>query len=254
MTHRSRFRAIALAVVALSALAPLPAARAEGWEFEFEGGVASASRVDVRIPGDGGTRFSLVDDLSSGSEGIFRARIGYRFSDRHFVSALYAPFELEVGGTFDRDVDFAGERFEAGSPVRADYRFDSYRLTYRYGLVRTDELEIGAGFTAKVRDAEIRLSDETGSASKTDTGFVPLLHAHLAWQPGGGPFGLLVDVDALAAPQGRAEDLLVAGTWRVRPGVDLRLGYRMVEGGADNDEVYTFSWFHAAVAGVRIAF
>jgi hypothetical protein len=59
---------------------------------------------------------------------------------------------------------------------------------------------------------------------------------------------------SLAAPQGRAEDFLVAGTWRIRSGVDLRLGDRMIEGGADSDEVDTFSWLRFAVAGFRIPF
>jgi len=31
-------------------------------------------------------------------------------------------------------------------------------------------------------------------------------------------------------------------------------GYRVLEGGADNDEVYTFSLFHYAVAGIEMRF
>jgi hypothetical protein len=34
--------------------------------------------------------------------------------------------------------------------------------------------------------------------------------------------------------------------------VELDLGYRRLEGGADNDEVYTFAFFNYAVAGVRV--
>ncbi len=41
---------------------------------------------------------------------------------------------------------------------------------------------------------------------------------------------------------------------RLNDSVDLDLGYRLVEGGADNDEVYTFAFFHYAVAGVRVRF
>jgi len=89
---------------------------------------------------------------------------------------------------------------------------------------------------------------------KTNIGFVPLLNAHLEWRPRNGPFGLVVDVDALAAPQGRAEDVLIAAMWTPRPGMDLRLGYRTVEGGADNDEVYSFAWLHSVVAGLALTF
>jgi hypothetical protein len=62
----------------------------------------------------------------------------------------------------------------------------------------------------------------------------------------------LLDADALAAPQGRAEDVFLALTWALRDGLELRAGYRTPEGGADNDEVYSFAWLHYAVVGVAI--
>jgi hypothetical protein len=34
----------------------------------------------------------------------------------------------------------------------------------------------------------------------------------------------------------------------------LRVGYRTVEGGADNDKVYSFAWFHYVVVGLAIGF
>jgi hypothetical protein len=36
--------------------------------------------------------------------------------------------------------------------------------------------------------------------------------------------------------------------------VSLKAGYRILEGGADNDKVYTFSLFHHAVAGIVVRF
>jgi hypothetical protein len=44
------------------------------------------------------------------------------------------------------------------------------------------------------------------------------------------------------------------GVFRLSDRVDLDLGYRLLEGGADNDEVYAFAFFHYAVAGVRVRF
>ncbi len=42
--------------------------------------------------------------------------------------------------------------------------------------------------------------------------------------------------------------------FRLSDRVDLDLGYRLLEGGADNDAVYTFATVHYAVAGVRVRF
>jgi len=250
----SRVRAFGLGVAAavLVLLVHRPAA-ADGVEADFEAGVAAASRNDVRIPGAGGTDLSLVDDLSAPPTPVFRLRVGYRFADRHLVTALYAPLRLNATGVLDRDVTFAGQTYPAGSSLLGVYRFDSYRLTYRYSFVRNESVEVAAGFTGKIRDAEISLYGPQ-TARKTNTGFVPLLNFHFEWRPGGGSFGVVLDADALAAPQGRAEDILLAATWAVSDAIVLRIGYRTVEGGADNDEVYNFAWLHYAVSGVALRF
>jgi hypothetical protein len=251
MLSRSLIISLTSALLAAAILCGASPARAEV-EAEVEAGAVFFSRNDAAIPGDG-TRFSLVDDLSTDPAPAFRLRLGYRFADRHLVSALYAPLAVTATGTLDRDLSFRGATYEAGTPLLAVYRFNSYRVTYRYSFVWTDELDLAAGFTAKIRDAETSLYGAE-ARRKTNVGFVPLLNLHAAWKPGGGEWGVLLDADALVAPQGRAEDILLAATWDVRDGVELRAGYRTVEGGADNDEVYSFAWLHFAVVGLRMTF
>ena len=82
---------------------------------------------------------------------------------------------------------------------------------------------------------------------------MPLLYAFARYQATD-RLALEAEADALAAPQGRAEDVSVKVVFRVSDTVDLDVGYRLLEGGADNDEVYTFAFFHYAAAGVRIRF
>jgi len=206
-------------------------------ESELEAGFVFVGPNDVRIPGSGGTAISFSADLKTEPAPTFRVRVGYRFRERHLITALYAPLQLNATGEVDRDVSFAGGSYPAGSPLLGVYRFDSYRLTYRYSFIRRPGLDLAAGVTANIRDAEVSLYG-VEARTKTNTGFVPLLNVHVAWRPGDGRFGLLLDADALVAPQGRAEDVLLAITWEVRDGLELRLGYRTLEGGADNDEVY----------------
>jgi hypothetical protein len=222
-------------------------------EVDMETGVVFVGRNDTRIPGDSGTKISLSRDLSISPAPFFRLRVGYRIAERHLITALYAPLQVNARGSIERRVSFAGKRFPADTSLLAVYRFNSYRLTYRYSFFWEDGLDVAAGFTAKIRDAETSLyGAEAGR--KTNVGFVPLLNVHAAWRPNRGAFGIVLDADALAAPQGRAEDVLVAATWAVRKECELRVGYRMVEGGADNDQVYSFAWFHYAAAGLRMSF
>lgn len=220
-------------------------------ESELEAGYVFVGRNDVRIPGNGGTPISLSDDLKTDPAPVFRVRVGYRFGERHLITALYAPLQLNATGAVGHDVSFAGGTYPAGTPLLGVYRFDSYRLTYRYSFIRRTGFELAAGVTAKIRDAEVSLYGAE-ARTKTNTGFVPLVNVHVAWRPGDGRFGLLLDADALAAPQGRAEDVLLALTWAVRDELELRVGYRTLEGGADNDEVYNFAWLNYVVVGVAM--
>jgi hypothetical protein len=63
-----------------------------------------------------------------------------------------------------------------------------------------------------------------------------------------------LDADALAAPQGRAEDVVVRTVVDLSPSIKAHIGYRLLEGGADNDSVYTFAFLHYAVIGLQVEF
>jgi hypothetical protein len=121
-------------------------------------------------------------------------------------------------------------------------------VTYRYDFYRREKLRLGIGFTGKIRDAAISIEGGDQRSEKTNTGFVPLINFRAQWTIS--PcFGLILDGDALAAPQGRAEDVLVALTASTSKNLHLKIGYRLLEGGADNDEVYTFALVHYLVIG-----
>ena len=219
---------------------------------EAEGGVATNLYNDVQVPGDTGTRFSLTDDLESDPVLAGRVRLTYTLGGRHNLSALYSPLVAKGRGTFEQRVDFNGDTFPADVPVESRYQFNSYRLTYRYTLVDNNRLELGLGATAKIRDAAIQLETDGRTSEKTNVGFVPLVNFRLAWRFAERA-GLLLQGDALAAPQGRAEDVLVALTYRLTGPVTVYGGLRALEGGADVDEVYNFTLFGYAVAGLALS-
>lgn len=151
------------------------------------------------------------------------------------------------------DIYFAGVTFPANRQLNGTYKFNSYRLTYRYDIISKTRVVFGLGFTAKIRDARIRLSSSDLTAEKTNVGFVPIINFRLLWRMNE-KIGLLLDGDALAAPQGRAEDVLIAATFKVSKNFLIRAGYRILEGGADNNEVYNFALFHYASVGMAYTF
>lgn len=237
-------------VLATLLLSTAGTARAVDWFADVETGAIWATRNDVRIPGDTGTDLSLVDDLDPSPGPYYRLRLGATFAERHTVFAFYTPVRLSARGTLSRDVRFLDATYPAGSEIVAGYRFDSIRLTYRYALVRSARWEADVGFTAKIRDADITLAG-TQVRRRANTGFVPLLsfRGALRLSP---RLSLVLDGDALAAPQGRAEDVGLALELGLREGVLARAGYRFIEGGADNDSVYNFALVHHLGVGLTV--
>jgi hypothetical protein len=238
-----------LVVLAFVCIAPAPLSAQ--WTFDIEAGVADNPYNDIRIPGTTGTKFSLTDDFEDDMGGFWRLRVERQLGDRHTLSLLIAPLRLEAAGINRSDLTFTDVTFPAGTALDILYRFDSYRLTYLYGIHRRPNLRISAGVTAKIRDAEIRVSSPLTVATKTNTGFVPLLHARLEFDISQRVTALL-DADALAAPQGRAEDVLAAVMVRIAKSAQLRAGYRFLEGGADNDDVYSFAMINYFLLGLTI--
>jgi hypothetical protein len=222
-------------------------------KLDIETGGVFSGYNDVRIPGDEGTLFSLSEELEIDPSVFYRVRAFYDFNPRHHLGILIAPLSLSSKGQLDRNLVFQGKTFSANTPLDATYRFNSYRLVYRYDFLLKEKIELGVGFTAKIRDAEISVRGDGMEAKKTNVGFVPIIHFRMLWNFYD-KLGLLVDGDALAAPQGRAEDVLAALQYQVSDRIGLKLGYRILEGGADNDVVYNFSLFNYAVIGAIINF
>jgi hypothetical protein len=243
---------MAAALVMLVALVAPPQAATGDVQVAVEGGAAWQTRNDFRIPGDGGSLVSLAD-FDSGPVPAFRATLTWDLTKHQSLRLLAAPLRLETTFRPAEPIVFQDLVFPAGQPTDATYVFNSWRLTWYWRFAPGRRWSFRLGATLKVRDAEIGLAGAPGSSVKDDLGLVPLLYAFARYRATD-RLALEAEADALAAPQGRAEDVSLKAVFRVSDAVDLDVGYRLLEGGADNDEVYTFAFFHYAVAGVRIRF
>lgn len=236
----------------LLSLAPVPAWSQDRFRLDLEGAAAWQTRNQFRIPGATGTLVSL-EDYTSGPFPALRATLVWDLGEHSSLRLLAAPLRLDVDFTPETPIDFQGETFAAGRPTRARYEFDSYRLTWLYRFRPSGDWSFRAGVTAKVRDARIGLSSGSLAAEKTNTGPVPLLYGGARYSPGD-RFTVDLDVDAAWAPQGYAVDLALRAEWRLSGKASAFVGYRFLDGGADNDEVYTFATFHYATAGLSLRF
>lgn len=222
------------------------------FKLDIESGVVFGTNYNkVRIPNVGGTQVNLAKDLSIDPKIFYRIRGTYTIGNRHNISALFAPLSVKYSGNFDQNVNFNGLNYLSGQPLQVFYKFNSYRLTYRYDFVAKTRWRVGLGLTGKIRDADVRFKNESNDTHFDNVGFVPLVNFYAAYKPSY-RWSVILEGDALAAKQGRAEDILAGAAYQVNPKFGIKAGYRVVEGGADTDEIYNFNWINYASVGVLL--
>jgi len=227
--------------------------KAQFW-LDLEAGLVFGTNYnDIRIPGTSGTLIDVSDQLSVKPQVFYRLRAGYTIANRHTISALFAPLTVNYDGSFDQDVNFNNAVYRRNEDVVVNYKFNSYRLTYRYDFVVNERWRVGAGLTGKIRDADIRYRSASNDQHFSNVGFVPLVNFYVGYKPTQ-YWTAILEGDALASKFGRAEDIFAGVSYHVNPNLGIKLGYRAVEGGADNDQIYNFTWINYASAGLLISF
>ncbi|MCB5249137.1 MAG: hypothetical protein WCY87_07090, partial [Candidatus Cloacimonadales bacterium] len=194
---------------------------------------------------------SFTDELETDPGFSSRLLLHYKPHPRHQITLLAAPLTLKPSGTLKNTIEYEGVTFNAGEEIEAEYRFDSYRLGYRYFFPKRLFVLKSLGVAAKIRDAEILLKSGDKRSTKTNTGFVPLLNVNMGY-PIMDELELVLEAEGLGSPYGRAEDVYLGLDFSINHKLNMRAGYRLLEGGSDNDEVYTFAAIHYATLGFSV--
>ena len=233
----------------LSTISP---ATAGEFDVRLESGGVWSSRNDVRIPGDDGTTFDMLGLTGNGPDPYLRVYATYHFNSRHALRLTFAPLTVEGTGRLNDDVMFEDEMFAADLPTKGTYKFNTYRMTYRWTFYDRERWRLGLGAAVLVRDADITLEQGDKRQSRDDLGLVPLLHLYGEYRFNDRA-SVILDMEGAWSPMGRAIDAALKAQYNFDSGLYLETGYRTLEGGADNDDVYTFAWLHYALvaAGYR---
>ena len=250
-------RALLPGAAALVVLSPVAAQADDGDvpkpSLTLELGATWQLRNTVQIPNEPpNTRFGLDELTGEGPYPAGRVMLDWPLGGKHHLRFIIAPLGIEETGTSSEPIVFQDTTFAAGE-VRATYRFDSYRATYRYVFHDSANWTWSGGATLNVRDAEIGLKQGDLRRTKSNTGLVPLLALYGEWRFAPGWTGVF-DFEGLGAPQGRAIDAALKIGYDVSPRVNLAAGYRFLDGGADNDELYTFARFDSVLMSLTWRF
>ena len=246
----ARAVAVAVALATAMALSAPVLASAPRLTLDADLYAASQGRNVAQAPNDAsGTRFSIASLTGSGPYAAPRVQLAWPAGERSEWRLLLAPLALSADGRTSTPIRFQGGNFVAG-PLQTRYQFNSWRASWRWRWVDRDDLVVKVGFTAKIRDAGIRLRQGSLTAEKNNTGFVPLLHGSFE-RPLGQSWQLDGDIDALAGGPGYAVDAGLRLGREIAPGWSVGASVRYLDGGADNDEVYAFARFTSVGISLR---
>lgn len=221
-------------------------------DLMLEGGAAWQHRNDIEIPPGIGTRYE-IDQADQGPFPHYRIEAYLRLNKKHALRAVYAPFNIETKEVTGKTIVFDGQTYNGTDELIVNYKFNSYRLSYLYGFKGFGADQINFGFTGKIRDANTEFRQGNTKSNYDNIGFVPLLYFEYQksfssnWH-----FNLVID--AAAAPQGRAVDAAFKFRRLIGAASAIGFGLRTLEGGADNDKVFAFSWFNYTVLDIVIGF
>ncbi len=183
------------------------------------------------------TRINFPDGKNQTTGRLYWA---WNINDQDKIRILFSPFTTKATVLVATDVSFMEETFVAGTPIDVSYTFNSYRVSYIRTWNHKTNFRSHFGFTGKIRDAAIKLSNGLVSKERANVGFVPLLNGGLDYNLNSN-WIFVLDVDAAAASQGRAIDGAIEFDYLGFDSYRVGFGYRVLDGGVNTQSNLNFS-------------
>lgn len=200
---------------------------------------------------EGAYAFDFVKE--GGQDVLFpfdRYLVGISINDRHNISLLYQPLEVNTNVTFRDDVMIDSVMFSAGTPMEIKYGFPFYRFTYSYSFVKNDALELAAGLALQARNASIVFKEVSGEQMTVsqNVGPVPAINLYGRYNFNSG-FYLSLDATGLYASsalingasfsfEGSILDASLRAGYPLLEGLDVFLNLRYLGGTAKGESEY----------------
>ena len=223
------------------------------WELRLMPEIAFGGKNVLQCPNTvDGTRVPLDQDFDRRRVGVFspRVELEYVYKRNHFIlTAAWLTDKFE--GISVEDIRFNGTTFDTGSSLLTTYRFDTYRIGYRYRIVARERFDFELGATLLVRDASITMNDYNRPVKFTNVGVAPLISYRIGWNPSN-RITVLSYGDGFAVKQGRAIDVYAGIKYQFNNLLSANLGYRLLDGGSDVESIYTMALYQYLSFGIGL--
>ena len=154
-----------------------------------------------------------------------RINVGAVINDRHRVSFLYQPLEINTVVDFDTTVSINDKDFDGTTELK--YSFPFWRISYSYDLLEDKDVTLGVGAALQIRNASIVFKSTDGSENNVsqNVGLVPALHIYSMWKT---PVGINLSADLTGIYA--SSKIINGATYEFEGSIldaSLRAGYRL---------------------------
>ncbi len=232
---------------------------------DYETGLVSVLSHKIKIGEPG----NLFDYVSQGGQDILfpfeRYNVGAVINERHRISFLYQPLEINTVVPFESTVTVDGKDFDGVTELK--YGFPFWRVSYSYDLLEEKDVTFAVGFSLQIRNASIVFKDVSNDPAKENVvavsqnvGPVPAIHIYSRWET---PFGvdLSADITGLYASsalingasfefEGSILDASLRAGYELKNNVEIFGNVRFLGGTAKGSSSYSgTNWSVASNAG-----
>lgn len=217
------------------------------WSFSLNMGPSWPTKAEATAPSGQGTTIDLIEFDDNFIPNAYVSASRY-FGKRHEISFKLMPMEKRQNGTFTSDVDFAGDTFPAGEPVRTRYRLNEWHLRYRYEFLPKSPISLKAGLGIGLLDTKVEIASLVDGriANADETSVMPLFHLeagyrfNLQWR-------ISADTDFFSDTDNWHDELRALVHYRVDPNWEISGGYRVWAGKIDQDNL-EYAYTHHGVS------
>ena len=217
--------------------------------IDIEGGVAYQTRNTCAIPADS-NKFSFRDLMGRGPFDYGRVTALINDDQNSGYRIVIAPLNFYGTGQLSSKVVFSGTTFAPGVQTAGRYIFNNYRFSWWHKWRPISNIDIRAGWTLFIRDADVALAQGSKTASFYNLGPVPLYYL-LAEKKFGNGWAAEFEFDGLVAPEGGALDFALGASYRLNPSTAIKARIRYLDGGTGSGSAYNYTTVNYVSLGIE---
>lgn len=206
--------------------------------FVFEFGGAWMNKNDIAAPKHSGDvlDFNVVGATADPTSSV-RSGFEFFFDKHNELFIQFSPYELRAVGTLNVPTNFNGSSYNTTDETFMAYRWNEYRVRWRYKLIDNRDFVFKLGAGLSISDNQVELSTVSQTELVSTLSALPIGHIHAGMNIGDRS-ELYVEVDGGGAGDEYIIDTTLQYRYKFNKHWDIGGGYRYQSVRIDTSDMY----------------